>query len=162
MLPSHTVSSVPLKSSTVWSCSAFCFGLERKVRSQAFDKCTVGSVVNRLLRLKKWLFYTAHPTPPSGSLPDIWAVCFFFNYSFCSYTVSINTLTLKTRLKLPTGELSCVCTIWYFSWPLPHSASLSVLKWINTLEVIFPADRLSYHLSLPDSLTALGLFALEE
>lgn len=53
MSPSHTLYSVSLKRRTVWSCAAFCFDSEQKVRSLAFDKCTVGSEMNRLLRQKK-------------------------------------------------------------------------------------------------------------
>lgn len=38
---------------TIWSCAAFCFGSEQKVRSQAFDKRPVWSVVTGLHGLKK-------------------------------------------------------------------------------------------------------------
>lgn len=145
-LPSPTLHSVSVRRRTVRSRAAFCFGSAHKVRSQAFDKCTVGSVVNRLPGEKR-LFFTAHPTPPSGSVSDIWAVYCFFNY----HRNATPGYTRSALVSCRCSELKVLC-IMLFSPPL-----LSLCVCTEVDEHVGSDFSIKLYF-----LTALALFALAE
>lgn len=129
--------------------AAFCFGSEQKVRSLPFDKCPVWSVVTRL---KKKAFFTAHPTPPSGSYTQavisiMIAVLFLVILGLHKYP-DIKALDIGSR-RLVKGAVY----VWY-----AVSKTLSLLCLFVCTQVdkhigsdFFHQSFSPYHLSLPDS-----------